>query len=286
LNRYDEALTRLQDALQLAVATGRRKKVAICSENLGLAYDKRGDYARALAYYLQAREEFAKENMHERLVACDLYLGQTYFNLGQYEQALETLDRTRAIAASKQLTSHLAEYELARARIFLAQTRMEDARVALHLARGLFTQTKQPVYAAFADRLLARLNVQDQAGTLRLLAQSRAVFSQHGQPVDAALCDLTRGELRVERHAWKQARKDFEQALQVLEPSFPNQSWRAEYGLGHVAQAQGQNRKALQHHLTAVQTIASLRAGLGVERLSDDLFGARQHVFADALALA
>ena len=172
--------------------------------------------------------------------------------------------------------------------MFFAQGRREEALETLEHARALSVQAHQPAYVAYCDRLLAGAWVDpaDKSQALTRLEQSRSVFVKYGQPIDAALCDLTRGELHSAWREWEEADDYLQRARHTLYPGFPDQAWRADYALGKVALAQQNRKAALRHYLDAVDLITNLRAGLGLEQLSNDLFGARQQVFTDGLALA
>lgn len=157
------------------------------------------------------------------------------------------------------------------------------ARLALRRARAHFARNRQSVHVAFCDRILATLQATKTAARARLAA-SRAVFARHGQRVDVALCDLVRGELHVRWKEWAAAERDLYQAARVLK-HFPAYHARIAYGLGRV-HAATQPRRALRDFLQAAQAVAHLRHEVGLEGLSNVLFGSWQHLFAAGLELA
>jgi len=285
LNRYEEAQARWEDAAQRAFVTGRDKKAALCFMNLGWVYDKQGRYAQALEHYQRARDEFVQEQMLARMILCDLNLGLTYGNLGQNKEALQVLDRARTLCLSQELPAHLANCELERARVFFRMGKRAEGFASLDRARTLFLETGQPVYVALCDVQLAQARTErtHKSDSLKRLRRSHDFFVAHGQWIDAALCDLTRGELHVVWREWEEARNYLERARRILKPTLPDHAWRAEYALAQVAQARQQPRAARRYYLTAIETITHVRAELGIERFSNDLFGAREFVFTDAL---
>lgn len=284
-NRYEPALVRLRSAARAAVGLGQRKKAAICFLNMGYAYEKQGRYAPALESYQRAREEFVAEEMVDQIARSDLNIGFTLFNLGEYGESLLALDRAADLARSHALKATLAECLLDRGSVLLALGRAGEAHAAWLRARELFVQAGQEVHVAVADYRLAGAEALDNQRALARLKASREVFCAHGQTVDAALCDLTQGELHLAWGEWQDARPYLERAREVLYPGFPDDAWRADYALGKVALAQGMQSTAKQHYLSAVSAITSMRVGLGVERLSNNLLSTRQRVFVDALNL-
>ncbi|MGB8647110.1 MAG: CHAT domain-containing protein [Anaerolineae bacterium] len=286
LYRYDEAIPRLEAVAAQALAEGHRGRATLCFLNLGWAADQQGQYTRALTYYEQMKSALTPNGSAKRRATCERNLGRTYGNLGQYSKALAALEQARALCIGQGLQSDLAETELYHAQVLLALERQPEARAALDQAQALFQAAGQPVYAALCDRLAASSSLMEQKQALARLTASRAVFVQHSLPVDAALCDLTQGEVLLAHHAWKRAQAALAQALECLAPAFPDHAWRADYGLGRVAAQQHQPQRALAYYLAAVEHITHVRAGLGVEQLSNSVFGARRQVFADALRLA
>ncbi len=286
LNRYEEANPRLQRAAEQALASNRRGKAGVCFMNLGWVADQQGRYAQALNYYQRARTEFTQGKSLSRIAWCERNLGRTYFNLGQYDEALHSLEQARQICIAQEMSSDLAECELYRGQVLLTLAKTAEAVESLLHARTLFDAAKQEVYTALCDRVLASVERQDKKAALARLEQSREVFVKHGQPIDVALCDLTCGELHLAWREWSKAREYVHRARRPLHPGFPDQAWRTDYALGQIALAQKKKQIALNHYLEAVQTIAHLRADLGLERLSNDVFGARRQVLRDALRLA
>ncbi|MGB8647934.1 MAG: CHAT domain-containing protein [Anaerolineae bacterium] len=283
LNRYADALPYFQTASETAQSTGRKTKAAVCFVNMGYVYEKQGHYVQALEYLQQARDIFAQAGMSERLVECDLKLGPLYYQLGDLDQALATLNRARKACRSEKMYIKLAQCELHRAHLLLALGKQANARRTLIQARKLFARNGQVVFAAFCDRLQARLQAGNKRIALARLAASRRAFAERGLAVDRALCDLTRAELELQWREWKAARRDLSQAQRVLNKGFPDQKWRIEYAYGKVAEGENQLARARGHYLHAAETIARLRGDLRVESLSDSLFGARQYVMDDAL---
>jgi len=91
--------------------------------------------------------------------------------------------------------------------------------------------------------------------------------------------------LRLQASQVVLAQECFLRARATLAPGFPDQVWRADYGLGRCAALSGDPARALNHQLDAVRTIAQSRSMLVTEQLSNDFFLGHQSVYADTLAM-
>ncbi len=283
--QYADALPLLENAFDNARASGRRKQAAVCLLSMAWAFDHQGRYAQAIDYYHRARAEYPPEDAVGPIV-CDLYVGLAYLNLAQYPNALTHLQRAARLARAAQAKALYAEAEIYRAQTLLALRRTRSAQHALLRARQLLKETRQPVYVAFCDRLLAQTFRRDKPQARARLQAARRAFRRAGQPVEVALCDLAQGELEIAWREWTRARHSFQRAQQQLSDTYPDLLWRVEYGFGQIARAHARFDEALAHYMTAVQNIAQLRANLRLEEWSNRVFSARQRVFDHALTLS
>jgi CHAT domain-containing protein len=286
LNRYAEAIPYLQRALRVAQATGRQTKAGVCHSNLADSYGALGDYARAIDHITRARELFAAQKIFLRLAESDLNLGRYYSHLGQYRRAHQVWQRARRAAQHAHSPSLIAQADLQLAQAALQRGRRLLAQNYLTRAHTQFQTLGQTVYAALCERLLAQTQVNDRAAALKYLRSSRQCFAQQNLLVEMALCDITRGDLYRGWGEWNAAARAYQRAEQILAPAFPDHAWRAMYGLAKIAAARGEEAKAQAHYRRAAKTIATLRGNTTIETWSNDMFAARQHVFADALELA
>lgn len=286
LNRYDEAIPYLEQAAEAALDTQRYTKAGVAHANLGELYDALGDYPRALHHQLTASKLFAPQRPLARLARTMLELGKTYFHLGQIAQARQALRRARAFSLEGHLPSETAQADLGLAQIALASAQSKHARAALLRARAQLAKLEQTIYVAYCERLLAQTNVRHRATAMRHLAASRNLFARQNLFVEVALCELTSGDLHCAWQEWDAAERAYQSAQKTLQAAFPDHAWRIAYGLGKIARARGDETAALQEWLRGCERIAKLRAGSGIELLSNDLFHARQHIFTDALELA
>ncbi len=285
LNRYDEALAMYEQAAELVLAEQRVVRGALIQENIALIYAKQGRFAQSLDLHARARAVFAEKNMTTITAMCDANAAAVYRQLGQTDQAIEHLHRARALFAQEHLPLYLVECDLELTDVHLARGETTQAQQYAQGARAVCIEQKLESFTAICDRLLAQLTAEP-ARAYAWLAASRATFIKQLQPVDAALCDLTEGELRLRWNDLIGARERLTQAHAVLAPGFPDQAWRAEYGLARCARVTQDHAAALAYAMSAVHTIAATRSALVTEQIANDFFANRQSVYDDALALA
>lgn len=286
LNRHAEAIPFLENAARVALDTQRHNKAGVAHSNLGELYNHLGNYPRALYHHATARELFAHQNAVMRLAECDLVVAGTHANLGQFTLAARAFRRARKMARKGKLPSVLARAELGLGQIALQRGHSARARKALHHAKKRFAQLEQPLYVAYCERLLAQTSGHVRKRALQHLSTSQKLFARQNLFVDVALCELVRGDLYCAWKHWAEAERAYRRAQNILEPAFPDHAWRIAYGLGKIARARGDETGALREWLRGCEMIAKLRAGIGLESWSNELFHARQRIFLDALKLA
>ncbi len=274
-SRYDEAVGHLEQAVQHALALGQRTKSAFCFVNIGWARIKQGRFADALTCYAQARAEYEHANLALQIACfCDVNEGLVFLQLGQFAQARVVLERARRVFQTKGLRTDLAECESYLAQTYAVQGQRRAARRVLETTHALYTETRQPVFAALCDREMAYLAIQtgDLHAARKHLAASRRTLTAVAQPIESALCDLETAELALAERKYSRVTRLFDVARQRFDSGMPDLAWRAEYGMGRVAQARGAPTTALTHYRAAVAQIAQLRGTMGKEQFSSTLY--------------
>jgi tetratricopeptide (TPR) repeat protein len=288
LNRYDDALSLYAQAAELCSQQDLPVDVARCHENMALIYQKQGRYDRALALHQRARETFAAHGLDIYAAICDENVAGTYRRLGRHEEALEHYRRAREAFTRRGMHVYMARCDAHMADLYLALGRHGEALTCLEQARATCLQEGMVVHVAACDREMARVQARMGHGdeARALLAQARAVFAERGLLVDAALCDLAAGEVYLNQGEVAEAVPFLTAALAVLDPGFPDEAWRAWYGLGHCALLEGDRHQALEHWLSAIELTNQIRVTLPTERLSGGFFASRRQLHKEALELA
>ncbi len=288
LNRYEEALALYEEARSLSQEDGREERAARIYINIGTIYTKQGRFGSALDSFHRALETATSKGLTRLASGCHDALGICYREMGQYAEAATHVEYVRETAVQDHVREPLIHCDIELAQIYLARGETALALACLEEARANAHEDGLDSYVAMCDRLRAQAAAptSDRTSTLALVRNARRLFAKHSQDVDAALCDLTEGDLHLRWGEFLPAQKHFRRAIKPLAGVFPDQAWRAEYGLGRCAAASGKTKVALRHHLQAVRTIASTRSSLVTEQLSNDFFAHRQSIFSETLALA
>ncbi len=284
LNRDDEALALYEEAANLSLADGRETKAARLYNNMGLVYARQGRFSKALDLYHRALQIFTSKHIFQSAAGIQTSLAACYRCLGQYDQALNHLESAKEIFAQHQQRRALIQCNIVLAEIHSACGRITESVECLEQARGMAATDHWDSLVAVCDRLLAPTTITREHALARV-ENARRLFRTHTQVVDAALCDLTEGELRLHWSELALAQDCFRRACATLSPAFPDQAWRAEYGLARCAMLSGNHTAALRHYASAVRTVATTRSTLVTEQISNDFFARRQSVFDDALSV-
>ena len=90
---YDKALQNYKESLQIQRDSGDENYQALCLNNIGGVYFGKGDTDNALTYLQQALQLREKLNVPASIAQTLSALGQVYIGTGQYDQALTTAMR-------------------------------------------------------------------------------------------------------------------------------------------------------------------------------------------------
>ncbi len=289
LDRYEEALALYERVVESAVREKRTLREAICYTNMGLCHGRLGHYDQALRFHQRAYHVLLNIGSDMLAARCQENLADIYRRLGRYSEALQHCQQERNILVRYGgLPVDIAACDLYTADVHLALSNYEQAVIHLEQARAVYKQANMAVQGAICDRKLARaLTRIAQADQVHeLLNHARAIFVQHNLLIDAILCDVAQGEVYLNEQRVAEAAPLFKSALFTLSPGFPDEAWRAEYGLGRCALIEDDRLRALQHLLRAIEMTNRIRAVLPTERLSGNFFADHHTLYEQALALA
>ncbi|HLF26291.1 MAG TPA: CHAT domain-containing tetratricopeptide repeat protein [Anaerolineae bacterium] len=288
LGRYDDALVLYQKVAEAAMAEGRALRAARCCTNMGLCFDRLGQYDQALRQHERARQAFLAADRPVLAARCLEHLAATDRHFGRSAEALQRCQQAREVFAQHGLHADIAWCDSYLADLYLAMENYPEAVTCLERARAAYERSGMLMQVASCDRdwarALARTGELPQAR--ELLRSARATFAAQGLDVEVALCDVALGELHVSGQAAAEAAPLFQAALAVLDPGFPDEAWRAEYGLGQCALIDDNRHNALDRWLRAVELTHRVRAALPTERLRGGYFADRRALYAETLQLA
>jgi len=198
-SRLKEAVKILVESESLFETSGNQmlrgkfhNEFATVLKHVGLVEGREDYIDRALMQYTAASIEFEKVG-HERLLAgVENNLGLMFIHLERFEEAHAHLDRALSVA-TKSDKGRRAQFEDTRARVFLAEGKLEQAdRVAASAVKGFREGDEQGhLTAALTTHatILAKLGRHREA--LAMLNEAVRVATQVGDPEDAGIASIT-----------------------------------------------------------------------------------------------
>lgn len=286
-----EQLDQAEEELSHALAICRRLdlplRAALCQRDLGLVARYRGDYGAAVARFIAARRQFSAMGRTDRAAGCDFNLGAVAHMSGLLDLALAAYRRAEALFVT--VDDHFFALVAARnqAMVICAQGRPAEALAQFDALiprqEALGDQLGLAELRAARAQALHRLGRRDEAATELRLTHAR--FLSLGNAAAAAECLLDLALLLLESGAYPEAHAH----LLIIAPTLerrPAHSWRVLYGLGRVAEMQGDAPVALSHYTEAVSIVSGLRRQLASEHASSRMFEQARQLHQDALRLA
>jgi CHAT domain-containing protein len=287
-NHYTEALELLQQVAESARLEGRSMRAARCYGNMGLCHDRLGQYDQALMMHQRAYAACRQSNEAVFAAHYEENLAGTYRRLGHYIEARQHYQHAHKVFAEYQLPTYAALCDTHLADLHLALSEYDQALLVLADARQLYLQQGLAVYAAICDREMGRalIYLDRSAEALQLLERANLILTDQNLLIDLALCEVARGEALIELNQIARAVDLFSAALTTLTPAFPDEAWRAEFGLGRCALIRDDRLGALQHWLIAIKLVHQMRSALPTERLSGGFFADRHKLYESTVQLA
>jgi CHAT domain-containing protein len=226
--RYDEAIDRNQEALQLSRSLGMQSLVATILGNLGWAYSELGDFEASLGYYKQGAEASAKSGLPGYSAYWFSAVADTYIALHEYSPAeelargaLENARRLKNGQTTTQCLNTLAE-------VMLRTRRLAEAE--------RYNQEALRIEAAGLDNF----------GTLRTL--------------------ILAGHIAANEKRFKDGDEIFQRVLGEPGAGTPLR-WEAAAGLARIRDGQGNSVDAERLYLQAIKIIEQARDSIHHDEL-------------------
>jgi len=286
LERWHESITDLTESAR-AVATALapldarsdRYELARTREAAATFFSIRGRYEDALRHIESARTVWQALDDQPQLGRCLVMLGSSYGELARFADADAALQAATVI---------FAEPSAARGRVLLAMglsqlDQGKDTGSLLEDAREMCRSASDTVGEAEACRHLGRALLKKAKPRLADAAYARAL-ELPGSPLMHALAHTGRGEAAAMRDDDATASRHFERALAVGK-DVAEGCWRAEVGLGAIAERAGESSKALSAYLRAIEHLENLRRMLRLPVLRARALTERREPYARAARL-
>lgn len=286
-----ERLAEAEADLRRALATyGRLElplRVALCTRDLGSIARLKGEYGEAIALLVAARDQFTAIGRDDMAAGCDFNLATVAHMTGLHDLALAAYRRSQAIYEEAGDEVHAVVASRNQGLALTAYGRPAEALALIDAltprALALGDRLEQAELQAARAQALRGLGRLDEAAAELEAAHRR--FLALGNDPAAAECLLDLAWLRIEQVEPAEAAAYLRVAQAELRQR-PAHGWRVAYGLGRVAEQQGDQAGALRHYMRAAKTVARLRRPLASEHASSRLYALGRQLHHDALRLA
>ncbi|MBN1873652.1 MAG: CHAT domain-containing protein [Anaerolineae bacterium] len=288
LDRFTEAESLLQRAREILVAEARFLEVARADLNLGVLYTRIGRYDAADRALTQAERGFANlDNALEEAVV-DLYRADLYAAFNLHEDLLRRANRDWPVFEEREMQWHVARALLHQARAWRSIEAFTRAEDVLKRAHAAFVRIGDPVWIQRANLERAALwaAMDDWIRVLPLALEAVWGFLQYGIESFAARGALLVAKAHLVSGRVTDALIYYRQSDAIGERlHIPALCYRAQHGLGRVAEANGEVESARQHYARAVTLIEDVRQRLPVEDFRLGFLEDKLDVYQDGVRL-
>jgi CHAT domain-containing protein/tetratricopeptide (TPR) repeat protein len=270
LNDFEQALATYHRVRAYCREHDLSRLVVQADYNIAYLYYLRGEYSKAVELYRQVQVQCEEIGDVYHRALCDLDRSELYLELNLNEEGGGQAER--ALTAFDQLGM---PYEAAKARmnVALAAGQRGETAAALELfsrARTLFRQEGNPAGQALVD--LYRAVILHRRGRAAESAQrcrsALGIFRKSGLHVKAAYCELLLARLALEKDDKARASRHANIASDLLcRAEAPALVYQAEFVLGLVAEAAGDEQGALHRFELAHSCLEQLRSHIHGEDL-------------------
>lgn len=288
LNEFARALQMYQKAREHCQKKGMPILVAYADYNIAYLYFLRGEYGRAIQMLREAAQSGKKANDVYQIALCSLDLSEIYIDVNLIPEASQL-----AREAHEHFQRLGFGYEAAKALVFaaVAASRQGQAFESIKLfstARDLFVQDKNHVWPSLIAlyEALVFFNEGRLFEARRACLAAREFFAASPMKSKAILAELllARIALRMDDHAAARAYCNGAIA-QVGKMESPMLAYQAEFLMGEVEQASGQDDNAYKCYRQASDALEMLRGNLRGEELKIAFFQNKLAVYENLVAL-
>jgi tetratricopeptide (TPR) repeat protein/transcriptional regulator with XRE-family HTH domain len=257
---YEQAETYYQQSLKLARQINHRKQIIALLQSLGSIALRRDAYDQAEIYYQEGLTLANEINYQARIISLSSNMGVVAFKQGYYERSeryyQEGLTLARALGYRDLvggLLQNLGEAAAANSHYTEAEVYFQEA---LAEARAIGYQELIVTLLNSLASLAIEFNHKQEAASY--LAEAFALAQHMGNTWLVGHCCLSQGKLSVIEEKWIEARKAFQQALEIgCDMGVKELEARSRFGLAQVAFHQNDIAKALHQ---GEQSLADLHA--------------------------
>jgi CHAT domain-containing protein len=282
LNEFAKALETYKTARAHCQQKGMPILVAYADYNIAYLYFLRGEYGRAIQMLHDASASAKKAGDAYQLALCNLDLAEIYLELNLSAEASDL-----ARAAHEGFEKLGFGYESAKALAFaaIAISRQGHAFESLRLfaqSKEMFIRDQNQVWPSLIDlyEALVLFNEGRMFESRRLCISARDFFNNSTMPGKAVLAELLLARIILRMNDVVSARQHCHDALQQLAGlESPVLIYQAQFLMGEVARATGDEETAYESYGRARAALETLRGNLRGEELKIAFFQNKLEVY-------
>lgn len=236
--------------------------------NLGTLFIQLGRYQEAWGKLNQADKEVRRLDDEIEMAIVNVHLSRFYLNFNFFPEVLKLIKRACLVFEQRGMKKDMAEAEFYLATAYRQIGHKREAELLFQKIRSFFTVDKDPVWAAQIDlqRAILLREADRQPEAILLIEQAIKLFVTHKFTVKAAQARLLLAECYYDLQQIEQARSLYEAVIKIPnELRLSTLIYRAYYGLGRVAEVQGQPNRAFDFYQAAIKEIEAIRQNLQVD---------------------
>jgi CHAT domain-containing protein/tetratricopeptide (TPR) repeat protein len=288
LNEFSKALEFHKEARRHCEEKGMPILVAYADYNIAYLYYLRGEYGRAIKMLRDAMSSAKKADDAYQLALCDLDLSEIYLEVNLINEAAELAQMAREGFQKLDFG-----YEAAKAMAFaaIAASRQGQAFEGLKLfaqAREMFVRDKNKVWPSLIDLYQALILFQEGRSfeARRMCSAAQEFFRGTNMRRKAVLADLLLARIALQMKDPVLARQHCSNALaDAKQLDSPTLLYQAEFLLGDVARATGDEEQAYVSYTRARAALETLRGSLRGEELKIAFFENKLEVYENLVDL-
>jgi len=288
-DRFREARTLLHKVRPMFELHETWLPLARVDLNLATLAFRMGHYQEAWERYNQAREGFSQLNNEKEMAVVDIYNSRVYLSLNLFAEALELAQNAQLFFIQQDIPRYVARADFIQAVAYRQIGEQEESHRFFQKAHSFFSAHQGVIWAAMIDLQWAALlrETDRQAEAISLIEQAITLFTNHKLSVRLAQAQLLLAECYYDLQQIAQAGALYDAVIQIPdELCLPTLVYRAHYGLGRVAEAEGEPHRALVSYQAAIKELEAIRHNLRVDEFKASFLDDKLALYQAAVRLS
>lgn len=291
LDRFDEALSIYRRIRDFFLQQDTMLEVGRADFNMAILHFRQGEYGASLRKFKEAYNEFQALGVPSEIDQVLLYESDLYLELNLFD---EVIKRCRTLEQRFEARGIERDVILARLIRTLAhgyRGRPGDREKAIALLSEVREMLLAKGVTVLATQIeLERASLLRDAGqyteALKQAQAAEAVFATHALTIKRARAQLVMAHCLHGLGSFEQAHRLYRSSLEILRvKDLPQLTYRCFYGLGQLAEAEGDLEEARRNYRAAIESVEGIHRRLSADDLRASFLDDKLDLFADMVLL-